>query len=491
MQTQPPVPPLRIRAANAAPPRGGDARYVLYWMTAQRRTTHNYALQRAGWWAEQRGLPVLVFEALRLDYPWASARHHRFILDGMAANQRACAAAGVTYRAYVEPEAGAGRGLLEALARQAAVVITDHWPAFFVPRMVRAVAARLDVRLEEVDGNGVLPLAASKRAWPTAHGFRRHLQKTLPDHFDRPAPAPLDAIRALGSAPCPDLPRWPAPTAFAGLERQLPIDQTVAPVPGVTGGPEAGQARLDAFIEARLDRYAERNQPDAATTSGLSPYLHYGHVGAHQVAGRVWDRAGWHIDRVEGVPPRGQRAGWWGLDAASEGFLDQVITWREVGFAFAEYRPGEAAFTGLPPWAQQTLLEHAADPRPFVYTLDDFAAGRTHDPLWNAAQRQLREAGTIHTYLRMLWGKKILHWSESPQAAVDILFELNNRYALDGRDPNSDSGLLWCLGRYDRAWGPERPVFGKIRYMTSDSAMHKLRLRGYLARWGDQPSLIR
>jgi deoxyribodipyrimidine photo-lyase len=169
---------------------------------------------------------------------------------------------------------------------------------------------------------------------------------------------------------------------------------------------------------------------------------------------------------------------------AAEAFLDQLVTWREVGFNMAALRDDVERYESLPDWALRTLEEHEHDPREHVYDLDTFDRGDTHDELWNAAQRQLRESGRMHNYLRMLWGKKILEWSAGPREALDVMLELNNRYALDGRDPNSASGIFWILGRYDRAWGPERPVYGKIRYMSSDNTRRKLRLREYLTRWG-------
>jgi deoxyribodipyrimidine photo-lyase len=140
-------------------------------------------------------------------------------------------------------------------------------------------------------------------------------------------------------------------------------------------------------------------------------------------------------------------------------------------------------YDSLPDWAQKTLKEHAGDSRPFVYSLEEFATAATHDPLWNAAQVQLARQGRIHNYLRMLWGKKILHWSESPRAALQIMIELNNKYALDGRNPNSYSGIFWVLGRYDRAWGPEREIFGKVRYMTSENTARKVRVKPYIEKF--------
>jgi len=181
------------------------------------------------------------------------------------------------------------------------------------------------------------------------------------------------------------------------------------------------------------------------------------------------------------------------MSAASEGFMDELVTWREVCLNTCENRPRDyGRYESLPDFAKKTLAEHADDPRPHVYTLEQFENAETHDPLWNAAQNQLRREGIIHNYLRMLWGKKILHWTRSPREALEVMVHLNNRWALDGRDPNSWAGIMWVLGRFDRAWGPERPVFGKVRYMTSDNTARKYNVKAYVARYqpAKQPALF-
>jgi deoxyribodipyrimidine photo-lyase len=173
------------------------------------------------------------------------------------------------------------------------------------------------------------------------------------------------------------------------------------------------------------------------------------------------------------------------VSAAAESFLDEFLTWRELGYNMTANRPGDYdRFASLPAWAQETLEQHAEDPREPRYDLDAFERGGTHDALWNAAQRQLLAEGRIHNYLRMLWGKKILHWSASPREALDVMIHLNNRYALDGRNPNSYSGIGWVLGRYDRPWAPARPIFGVVRYMSSESTARKLNVKRYLERYG-------
>jgi deoxyribodipyrimidine photo-lyase len=243
---------------------------------------------------------------------------------------------------------------------------------------------------------------------------------------------------------------------------------------------------VEAAPGALLVRYAEaRGAPENDATSRLSPYLHWGSVSIHQVFAAVAAAERWTPDRL-GTGASGGREGWWGMSAAAEKFLDQAVTWRELGYNMAARRPDAERYESLPAWAQATLARHAADARPQVYGLAELERGATHDELWNAAQRQLVREGRIHNYLRMLWGKKVLEWSPSPPEALAALVELNNKYALDGRDPNSYSGIFWCFGRYDRPWAPERPVFGTVRYMSSQNTRRKMDVDGYIARYGPQ-----
>ncbi len=484
-----PVPDIRIRSINHRPV-SQDGRYVLYWMTAFRRTGWNFALQRAVEKARALERPLVILEALRCDYPYASDRLHRFILDGMAANARALVDLPATYLPYVETAPGAGRGLLATLAREACLVVTDDFPAFFLPRMLDMAGRQLAIDLEAVDGNGLLPMRAADHAYPTAYAFRRFLQKTLPAHLmTTPLAKPLQHAQLPEPVALPKhlTAKWPDATSMlleGGPElARLPIDHQVQPCP-LPGGETAAHERLDTFLAQRLEHYTEqRNDPDLNMTSGLSPYLHFGHISSHEIFAAIADREEWGPNRLS-HRTNGKRTGWWGLSAEAEAFLDQLVTWRELGFNMCCFEPQRYAdYASLPEWARKTLGEHSRDPRPTCYTLEEFRDASTHDPLWNAAQRQLRREGVIHNYLRMLWAKKILEWTPTPQEALAVMIELNDRYALDGRDPNSYSGIFWCLGRYDRAWGPTRPIFGSVRYMSSGNTAKKLRLKGYLEKY--------
>ncbi len=484
-----PVPDERIRDGNRGSVNPGG-RYVLYWMTAYRRLGWNFALQRAAEEARRLGLPLVILEALRVDYPHASPRLHQFILQGMAERAEALRGSPVLHLPFVEREPGEGRGLLKTLSSGAGAVVTDEFPSFFLPGMVRAAGEVLDLRFEVVDSNGLLPLRDPDRVFSAAYHFRRYLQKRLPEYLgEAPAEEPLQGLLQASEEHLPEGFRevWPAPPAellagktgaLAGLPLLAPATHTT----GAVGTSRAAGELLRAFLDGKLQRYHEdRNHPDLDGVSGLSPYLHFGLISAHQVFQELVRSEGWTplrlSDRTDGA-----RAGWWGMGQGAEAFLDQLLTWRELGFNMTSRRKDYAEYASLPAWARQTLAEHAGDPRPWVYSLEEFRAAATHDPLWNAAQRQLLEEGMIHNYLRMLWGKKILEWSESPRRALEIMLELNDGLALDGRDPNSYSGISWCLGRYDRGW-PERPVFGKVRSMTSGSTRRKIKLDRYLERF--------
>lgn len=482
----PPVPPLRLRDCNAAPIRaGGDL--VLYWMIAYRRPTWNFSLQHAAATAERLGKPLVILEALRCNYRWASDRLHRFVIDGMADNARALARGASCYYPYVEPARSAGMGLLEALANRACIVVTDDFPCFFLPGMVRRVAAAVDVRVTAVDSNGLLPMRAATEVYPTAYAFRRFLQRTLPVHLvEPPVEDPLRRLKLppIGTGLDQIRRRWPA-ADFSADEGprlgELPIDHDVAAAP-VRGGSAAGSRRLRDFLASGIDRYAEdRNKPGEDASSGLSPYLHFGHVSVHEIFAGLVDREEWTPDRL-GRRAAGKREGWWGMEAV-EGFLDELVTWRELGFNMCQLRDDYDRYESLPGWARATLEKHAGDPRAHVYSLEQFENAATHDSLWNAAQRQIVREGRMHNYLRMLWGKKILEWSATPREALATMIHLNNKYGLDGRNPNSYTGIFWVLGRYDRPWGPERPIFGTVRYMSSENTARKFDVKGYLARY--------
>jgi deoxyribodipyrimidine photo-lyase len=482
------VPEIRIRTGNESSV-NPDGNYVLYWMIANRRAAWNFSLDRAVEWAVELKKPLVVLEALRTGYRWASDRLHQFVIQGMFDNSHRFAKTPVFYYPYVEQKRDAGKGLLAALGEQAAVVVSDDFPCFFLPAMTAAAAQQLGVRFELVDSNGLLPMRAAPKVFSRAFDLRRFLQKELVPHLaDVPQAEPLSDI----SLPQPKQPpvtitdRWP----LAEIDKlvsddswlaRLPIDHHVL-VASDQGGTSAAEKQLKVFVNRKLSGYLARNEPDEDVASGLSPWLHFGHISSHQIFDAVTRADGWDPSKVADKST-GSSKGWWGTSEPVESFLDELITWRELGYNMCWQRSDYDQFDSLPDWARQTLSEHAADRRSHVYDLEEFETARTHDALWNAAQNQLVREGRMHNYLRMLWGKKILEWTAHPRDALDVMIELNNKYALDGRNPNSYSGIFWVLGRYDRAWGPERPIFGKIRYMSSENTARKLQVKNYIQKF--------
>ena len=337
----------------------------------------------------------------------------------------------------------------------------------------------------------MIPLAEHGRAFTAARFYRAFVQRLLRDHVTQvPEEAPLRRLRRvprLASLPRTVSRRWPQASARllttgARALAALPIDHSIAPV-AIRGGSDAAARTLRGFVSGKLSGYdLHRNNPDDDGTSRLSPYLHFGHVSAHEVFSAVMTHERWTTRRL-GTKGAGRREGWWGVSKAAEAFLDQLVVWRELAFNGCEYITDYADYRSLPEWARTTLEAHETDPRPHIYTLEQLESARTEDPLWNAVQRQLVRDGWFHGYLRMLWGKKILEWSAVPSDALERMQSLMDRYALDGRDPNSYAGYAWVLGRYDRPW-PRRPIFGTVRYMSSASARRKLKMKRFLEQYG-------
>jgi len=409
--------------------------YVLYWMTAFRRRSFNFALERAVIWAGELRKPLLIVEPISCRYPWVSERFHSFVIDGMRDNRLQFKGSAATYRPFVEQSPGECRKLLGQLEEHACLIVTDDFPAFEIPRWIAKLAAMARVPVEKVDSNGLLPMRATGRIFRTASSFRTYRQKgPVPDF---PIADPLDGVEL------PRLRRLPEGLRMPREQLTTPpgIDRSVTAVSDLRGGVTEARRRLREFVSS--DRQS----------SGLSPYLHFGHISAHEIYQAV---------------TMSRR-----LD--SERFLDQLTTWRELGFNMCALNENYDKYQSLPDWARSTLHKHDHDPRPVLYTLEQFEDAATHDELWNSAQQSLVVEGRIQNTLRMLWGKKILEWSPSPEEALYRLIHLNNKYALDGRDPNSYNGIFWTLGRYDHPWGPERPIFGIVRYMSSRNTARKLR----------------
>ncbi|MFB1005182.1 MAG: hypothetical protein QMC59_01725 [Candidatus Poseidoniaceae archaeon] len=490
----------RARALNTEP-LNTNGSYVLYWMIANRRFHCNAALEYAAHVAEQRDVPLIVLEEISTRHEFANDRITSFMVQGMLDNIRTFRENNIRYIPWVENPISGKIGKLHELSDNAVLVISDEFPTYFPRKAVESAAKSLKRRFMVVDSNGVFPMSWTDRTYPTAHGFRRFVHERFVECIESwPSQIPVQ----------PDHSLWMDDEAYSAIAERsdfsvtpfewlwrvgeegsvgtdalstLNIDHSVPPVPNVRGGRDTAVRMLREFLSNRMSRYHEdRNQVKSPATTGLSPWFHFGHLSTIEVVRSILDTNGWMPDLIN-PSRRGARAGWWGLPEPVEAFLDQIITWRELGFNNSFHNPNHNKFESLPNWAKITLSEHADDERS-TYTLEQIRNADTHDEIWNAAQRQLVRRGIIHNYLRMLWGKRILEWSDSPEQAAERMIELNDTYALDGRDPNSYTGIFWVLGRHDRAWGPERAIFGKVRYMSSQNTRRKFDLKPYLQEFG-------
>ncbi len=443
--------PDRIQPLNAAPER--DGAYVLYWMQQSQRADGNPALDLAIHEANRLGLPVVVGFGLTEHYPDANARHFAFLLQGLADTADRLAGRGI---GFVLRRGSPERVALD-LAGDAALVVCDRGYLRHQRAWREVVAADAGRRVVQVEADVVVPVGSvSGKEEYAARTLRPKLLRRRDDYLidlaDTAVERPCD-----GAVPDGDI----DPADPAGTLALLDVDRSVAPVERFTGGTTEARRRLAAFLDEGLAGYADgRNEPANWQGSFLSPYLHFGHISPVAAA-----RAAATAD----VGSREDRAA----------FLEELIVRRELAANYVTFQPDYDRFAGLPAWARKTLAEHADDRRAWVYAPAELAAADTHDRYWNAAMREMVHTGFMQNYMRMYWGKKILEWSPSPQAAFATTLALNNRYFLDGRDPSSYANVGWIFGLHDRAW-TERPIFGKIRYMNDKGLERKFDMDRYI-----------
>ncbi len=442
----------RIRELNEADERG-DGRYVLYWMQQAQRVATNHALGLAIELANARGLPVVVAFGLMDDYPEANRRHYAFMLDGLAEVAAELEERGIRFvlRQGEPPDVAL------KLAKDAAVLVCDRGYLRHQIAWRQKVAGKAGCRVVQVESDVVVPVeAVSDKAEHAARTIRPRIERVRDDFLVGFAPEAVGRS-SLDLDLASDL---DARDSRATLDR-LKLDRSVDRVSRFKGGASHARQRLEAFVEEKLEGYAEgRNEPVARQGSELSPYLHFGQISPLDLALAARDAG--HAGRKD-----------------RSAFLEELIVRRELAMNFIVFTSDYDSYAMLPDWARRTLAEHERDSREHLYDEAMLAAGETHDPYWNAAMREMRVSGYMHNYMRMYWGKKIIEWSKTPEEAFATTLALNNRYFLDGRDPASFANVGWLFGLHDRAW-TERPVFGKIRYMNDRGLKRKFDIEAYV-----------
>jgi deoxyribodipyrimidine photo-lyase len=444
-------PRLTVRRSGAPDPEG---RCVVYWMQRAQRASDNAALSAAVEAGNLLGKPVVVFFQLLPRSHHANLRHYQFLVEGLSELTAELRKRRVGWAVRRYPQHGLLRFCEEVCP---CLVIGDENPLKQAELSKTKIAAKIRLPFWTVDADVIVPTQLLGKEHYAARTIRPKIHQRL-DEFLKPVTNPAAKIPWNRNAFMPSL--WSDTVLLDGL----PIDRSVTPSRYFPGGGSEARRRLEKFLSFRLKGYATlRNKPDLDGTSQLSPYLHFGQIGAHTVALAV---------QQADVPAADRKA-----------YLEELIVRRELAINFVRFNPNYENFDACEPWADITHRKYARDRRTNLYRERQLDNAETHDPLWNAAQQQMILTGWMHGYLRMYWAKKILEWTESPRVAYDIAVRLNDRYELDGRDPNGYAGIAWAIvGKHDRAWGPERPVYGKIRYMSYASTSRKFNSKAYIER---------
>ena len=445
---------VQLNEANPNP----NARYFLYWMQMFKRVENNHALTFAIRKANELKLPLVVYEGLKYYYPWASDRIHTFILEGVEEKREAFERVGIRYIFYLQKDKRSPKQTVAKIAKDAALIVTDDFPCFIIPGHNQTIAAKASVPVFAVDSNGVIPISKFEKEEYAAYTIRPKIKKLLPEYLK---PMPVETIGLTMpdiKVDCPD--SIVTQKTIAKLVAECDIDHSVKPSAVYHGGTDNGRKRLSKFLAEILPVYeTARNKPDRDGSSRLSSYLHFGFLSPLEIALAVQD-----ADAPQ---------------TAKDAYLEELIVRRELSYNFTSHNAQYDSLESLPAWAHKSMREHIDDKRPVIYSLEQLEAGETHDELWNASQREMVATGEMHNYVRMLWGKNVIAWTRTYEEAFAILEHLNNKYCLDGRNPNSYAGILWCFGKHDRPW-MNRPVFGMMRYMTSASTGKKFDSKKYI-----------
>jgi len=442
------VDPRRVRIVKQGSIGSGS---VLYWMSRDQRVNDNWALLFAQELALERKVSLGVVFSLVPRFLKAPSRQYGFMLKGLQEVENHLAELNIPFFLLIgSPEQELPAFLVK---HHIGGLVTDFDPLRIKQQWKKEVAAHIKSRIYEVDGRNIVPCweASSKKEY-AAYTLRPKIHRALPEF--------LKDFPLAQKHPFP----WPKKvkkTNWDEAEISLKIDRSVPEIDWLLPGEKAAAATLDRFLTKKLSAYASRrNDPTEDGVSNLSPYLHFGQISAQRVALQLKKKK---VNKE-----------------SKDGFLEELIVRRELSDNFCFYNPDYDRFAGFPEWAQKTLNEHRGDKREYLYSLEQFEDGKTHDDLWNAAQMEMVHRGKMHGYLRMYWAKKILEWTGSPEEALEVAILLNDKYELDGRDTNGYVGIAWSVGGvHDRAW-KERPIFGKIRYMSYGGCKAKFDVNSYI-----------
>jgi deoxyribodipyrimidine photo-lyase len=440
----------RIKKLNQKKICQGD--YVLYWMQASQRVEWNHSLEYTIREANQLNLPVLVYFRLIDNFPEANERHYCFMLQGLREVREKLENMNIL---LIVSYAHGNYPDLLSTAQNAALVITDCGYLQFQRQWRREYAGKISCSMVQVESDVVVPVTtASSKEEYSAATIRRKITSKFNDYLvplnsSTPNLSSLDS--RFSSFPLGDIP---------GALSKLKIDGSVKPSSFYRGGSEAAEKHLQDFLKHKIHYFHQlRNDASKEYVSNLSPYLHFGQISPLYVALKAMQ----------------QDTG--GIDV----FLEELIIRRELAINFVYYNPRYMSYDCLPDWVKKMLQKHRNDAREYRYSPGEFEQAKTHDPYWNAAQTEMKVTGKMHGYMRMYWGKKILEWSKSPEEAYRTALYLNNKYELDGRDPNGFAGVAWCFGKHDRPWA-ERPIFGNVRYMNANGLKRKFDIEAYVTK---------
>jgi len=437
----------RIKVLNKKGMKKGA--YVLYWMQASQRAEYNHALEYAISKGNELHQPVIVFFGMTDHFPEANERHYTFMLEGLREVKQSLEKRGILMVIlHKSPEMGAIQ-----LAKGASLAVVDRGYLKIQKQWRSYAATKMNCPLIQVETDVIVPVEeTSPKEEYAAATIRPKIHKKV-SHFLVPLKQSVPAVQSLS----PDFDSFDISDVDKAISK-LHIDRNVQKVSSFQGGTKEARNHLEVFLEGKLVQFPElRNDPTLDYLSHMSPYLHFGQISPLFIA----------LKALETKSP------------GTEAFLEELLVRRELSMNFVFYNEKYDSFEAVPEWAKKTLEAHKKDKRQYTYTLEELESAKTHDPYWNAAQKEMVIKGKMHGYMRMYWGKKIIEWSKTPGGAFQNALYLNNKYELDGRDPNGFTGVAWCLGKHDRPWG-ERPIFGNVRYMNDKGLRRKFDADGYV-----------